>query len=85
VLLKGGFNSCAELKVFPVTVAERKHVKRCAQFQQLDASCQHVFLLQGKGPKEIYAVLAESLGEQAPIVCVVGQEPVTNFGDLLQV
>jgi len=47
--------------------AERKHVRRRAQFQQHgDASCQDFFFLQGKAPKEIRAILKETLGEHVP-------------------
>ena len=52
---------------FPVIEAERKHVRRRARFQQhRDASCQVFFFLQGKAPKEIHAILTETLGEHAP-------------------
>ena len=30
-----------------------------------DASCHQVFFLQGKAPKEIHAILKETLGENA--------------------
>jgi len=55
-------------KSFLVTEAERKHVRRRARFQQQgDASCHQVFFfLQGKAPKEIHAILTETLGEHAP-------------------
>ena len=54
-------------KSFLVTEAERKHVRPCARFQQhRDASCHQVFFLQGKAPKEIHAILTETLGEHAP-------------------
>ena len=51
-----------------VTEAERKHVRRGARFQQhRDASCHQVFsFLQGKTPKEIHAILTETLREHAP-------------------
>jgi len=55
-------------KPFLVTEAERKHVRRRARFQQhRKASCHQVFFfLQGKAPKEIRAILKETLGEYAP-------------------
>ena len=56
-------------KSFLVTEAERKHVRRRARFQQHgDASCHQVFFffLKGKAPKEIHAILRETLGEHAP-------------------
>ena len=53
-------------KSFPVTEDERKHVSRRARFQRhRDASCQVFFFLQGKAPKEIHAILTETLGEHA--------------------
>jgi len=57
---------------FLVTEAERKNVWRRARFQQhRDASCHQVFFfLQGKAPKEIHAILAETLGEHAPSYAV---------------
>jgi len=54
-------------KSFLVTEAERKHVRRSTQFHQHgDTSCHQVFFLQGKALKEIYAILTETLGENAP-------------------
>jgi len=60
-------------KSFLVIEAERKHVRRCARFQQHgDASCHEVFFfLQGKAPKEIHAILRETLGEHAPSYATV--------------
>ena len=63
-------------KPFLVTEAERKHVRRRAPFQQeRDASCHQGFIpptpLQGKAPKEIHAVLKETLGEYAPLYATV--------------
>ena len=44
-----------------------------ARFQQYrDGSCHRVFfLLQGKAPKEIHAILTETLGERAPSYATV--------------
>ena len=55
-------------KSFVVTEAERKHIRRRARFQQHgDANCHQVFFfLQGKAPKEIHAILTETLVEYAP-------------------
>ena len=54
-------------KSFLVTEAERKHVRRRAQFQQHRyLSCHQVFFLQDKVLKEIHAILTETLGEHAP-------------------
>ena len=54
-----------------VTEAERKHVRRHAQFQQhRDASCHH-FFLQRKAPEEIHTILKETLGEHAPSYATV--------------
>ena len=58
---------CRIASLFFVTEAERKHVRRRARFQQHRyASCHQVsFFLQGKAPKEIHAILTETLGEHA--------------------
>ena len=56
-------------KSFLVTEAERKYFRRRARFQQHgDESCHQVFFppLQGKVPKEIHAILIETLGEHVP-------------------
>ena len=60
-------------KSFLVTEAERKHVGQRAQFQQhLDANChQDFFFLQGKAPKEVHAILTESLGQHVPSYATV--------------
>jgi len=52
-------------KSFLVTEGERKHVRQRARFQQHgDTSCHRVFFfLQGKAPKEIHAILTETLEE----------------------
>ena len=43
-----------------------------ARFQQWDVSCHQVFFfLQGKAPKEIHAILTETLGERAPLYATV--------------
>jgi len=57
-------------KSFLVTGAERKHVRRRARFQQHgEASCHQASPpppSQVKAPKEIHAILTETLGERAP-------------------
>jgi len=54
-------------KSFLVTEAERKHVRRRAQFHQHQGtSCHQVFSLEGKVMKKIHAILTETLGEHAP-------------------
>jgi len=59
-------------KSFLVIEAERKHVRRRAPFQQhRDASCHQFFFLQGKAPKEIHVILAETLGEYVPSYATV--------------
>ena len=59
-------------KSFLVTDAERKHVRRSARFQQhRDASSHQFFSLQGKAPKEIHAILTETLAEHAPTYATV--------------
>ena len=73
--LERGVYACAELQVFLVTEAERKHVRRCARFQQhRDASCHQVFFLgggQGMVLNEIHAILTEALGVHAPSYATV--------------
>ena len=58
---------------FLVTEAERKHVRRRARFQQhRHARCHRVFFfLQGKAPRQIHAILTETLGENAPSYATV--------------
>ena len=51
---------------FLVTEAERKQIRRRARFQQHRDASYQVFFLQGKAPKEIHAILTETLGEHAP-------------------
>jgi len=60
-------------KSFVVIEAERKHVRRRARFQQHgDACCHRVFFfLQGNAPKEIHAILTETLREHAPSYATV--------------
>jgi len=60
-------------KPFLVTEAERKHIRRRAQFQQHgDASCHQVFFpLQGKVLKEIHTILTETIEEHAPLYATV--------------
>ena len=59
-------------KPFLVTEAERKHVRRRARFQQhRDRAVIKFFPLQGNAPKEIHAILTETLGEHAPLCAVV--------------
>jgi len=60
-------------KSFLVTEAEKKHVRRRARFQQhRDAGGHQVFFfLQGKAPKEIHAILKETLGEHTPSYATV--------------
>ena len=55
-------------KYFLVTEAERKYVRRRAQFQEHGHASSHqvAFFLLGKAPKEILAILKETLGEYAP-------------------
>ena len=61
---------CRIAKSFLVTEAERKHVRRRERFQQhRDASWHQIFSLQGKEPKEIHAILIETLRGTCTIVC----------------
>ena len=68
VIGKTGLFMCRIASLFLLQEAERKHVRRRARFQQHgDVSCHQVFFfLQGKVPKEIHAILTETLGEHAP-------------------
>ena len=72
-LWKEGSVNVPNYKSFLVTEAERKYVRRRARFQQhRDASCHQEFLsLQGKKPKEIHAILTETLGKHAPSYATV--------------
>jgi len=68
VSLERGVCSCDEFKVFSNSEAEKKHVRRRARIQQhRDASSHQVVFssLQGEAPKEIHAILVETLGEHA--------------------
>ena len=59
-------------KSFLVTEAEIKHVRQHARFQQhRDASCYQVSFLQGKVPKEIHAILTETLREHVPLYVTI--------------
>jgi len=59
-------------KSFLITEAERKHVWRRAPFQQHgDASYHQVFFSARQGPKEIHAILTETLEEYAPSYATV--------------
>ena len=54
-------------KSFLVTVAERNHVRRHAiSTTSRRELSSRFFFLQGKTPKEIHAILTETLGEHAP-------------------
>ena len=58
---------CRIASLFFLQRLKGKHVRRRERFQQHgDASCHQVFLfLQGKAPKEIHAILIETLREHA--------------------
>ena len=60
-------------KSFIVTESERKHVRRRAQFQQHREASYHqvFFFLQDKAPKEIHAILKDTLREHAPSYATV--------------
>jgi len=59
-------------KSFLVTEAERKHVRRRARFQEhRNVRFHKVIFLQNKTPKEIHAILTETLGEHAPSYATV--------------
>ena len=74
-----GFGHVPNCKPFLVTETERKHVRRRTRFKQhLDASCHQGFFLQGEAPKDIHAILTETLGEHAPSYATV-KSWVTQF------
>jgi len=60
-------------KSFLVTEAERERVRRRARFQQhrSRAVINNFFFLQGKTPKEIHAILIETLGQHASLYTTV--------------
>ena len=62
-LERGGSVHVPNCKSFLFTEAERKHDRRRARFQHGDASGHQVLPtpLQGKAPKEIHAILTETL------------------------
>jgi len=64
---------CRIASFFLVTEAKRKHVRRRARFQQHgDARFNYIFFfLQGKAPKEIHAILTETLREHSPSYATV--------------
>jgi len=60
-------------KSFLVTEVERKRVRRRAisTTSRRELSSSFFFSLQGKVPKEIHAILIETLGEHAPSYAIV--------------
>jgi transposase len=59
-------------KSFLVTEAERKHVSDARDFNNIKTRAHiTLFYLQGKAPKEIHAILKETLGEHAPSYATV--------------
>jgi len=73
VSLERGVCSCDKFKIFSFTWAKGKNVRRRARFKQhRDATAhQASFFLQGKAPKEIHAILTETLGKHAPTYATV--------------
>jgi hypothetical protein len=62
----------ANCKYLLVTEAERKHVGDARHFNNIETRAVRVFFpLQGKAPKEIHAVLRETLGKRAPSYATV--------------
>ena len=54
-------------KSFLVTETERKNVRRSARFNNMETrGAFKFFFLLGKAPKEIHAILKETLGERTP-------------------
>ena len=59
--------SCDELQDFSCYRGRKEACQATRGFQQHgDVSCHKFFSLQGKAPKEIRAILTETLGEHAP-------------------
>ena len=57
---------CRIASLFLLQRLKGKRVRRRARFQQhLDPNCHQVIFLQGKAPKEIHAILTETLRENA--------------------
>jgi len=74
VSLERGAVHVPNRKCFLVTEAESKHVRRRALFQQHGDPRFHqvfFFFLQEKAPKEIHAILTETLGKHAPSYATV--------------
>jgi len=67
-------------KSFLVIEAERKHVSDARDFNNIEtpAVIKFFFFLQGKAPKEIHAILTETLGEHAQSYVTV-KNWVTHF------
>ena len=68
VSLERGVCSCAELQVFS---CYRSWKETCQTTRAISTTLRRkltssIFFLQGKVPKEIYAILIETLGENAP-------------------
>jgi len=53
--------------------AEKKHVRHVHDFNNIEtqAVIKFFFFLQGKAPKEIHAILTETLGEHAPLYATI--------------
>jgi hypothetical protein len=67
-------------KSFLVTEAENKHVRLHSRFQQYrDVSCHSPPPLQGKAPKEIHAILIETLWEYAPSYATIKKNWVAQL------
>jgi transposase len=59
-------------KSFLVTDTERKYVGDARDFNNIERRAViKFFFLQGKAPKEIHAILIETLGEHAPSYATV--------------
>jgi len=72
VSLERGVCSCAQLQVFSCYRGWKKACKATRAIStELRRELSSSIFLQGKAPKEIHAILKETLGEQAPSYAIV--------------
>ena len=73
VSLERGVWSCAELQVFSCYRGWKEACQATRDFNNIEtrAVTKFFFVLQGKSPKEIHAILLETLGEHAPSYATV--------------
>ena len=67
-----GVCSCAEFQAFSCYRGWRKACQATCDFNNIETQAViKFFFLQGKVPKEIHAILTETLGEHAPLYATV--------------